>query len=454
MRITVYITNYNYSDYVEKAIQSVLDQTFDDFELLIIDDGSTDNSQDLIRNYSEHPKVKCVFQSNKGLNRTNNIALNMARGEYIMRLDADDVLDINALAIMNNYLLRHPEVQLVFPDYYVTDKNGDVVDIVRRNKFEELTIYDHPAHGACTLVNRECLLDIGGYDEDFRCQDGWDFWIKFIRKYNVANINLPLFYYRQHGTNLTRDESRLIETRQKILSKHSEGAKRQLRTTAIIPVRGPSVDPDSLALVEFGGKYVIDWTIDAARCAKRLESVVVTTPCPAVIEHVLGKYPDVKVLQRDRELGYFNVNLENTISQVIERVDIEGDAALMLLYIESPFRTAKSINAAIDSMEVFEADVVISVRPEDGMVFRPTSSGLEPVRQSYSLRLERDSLFRSAGQILLVDKRFFDKTKSIIGGRVGHVLISEQESLRIRSEWDLAVAHAIVKDRLIHPHEV
>ncbi|MBI9079531.1 MAG: glycosyltransferase [Pseudodesulfovibrio sp.] len=449
MRITVYITNYNYSAYVEKAIQSVLEQTFGDFELLIIDDGSTDNSRDLISQYSEHEKVKCVFQSNKGLNRTNNIALNMARGEFIMRLDADDVLDVNALTIMNDYLLRHPEVHLVFPDYFVTDGQGEVMDVVRRNDFDDLTILDHPAHGACTLVNRECLLDIGGYDEDFTCQDGWDFWIKFIRKYEVANINLPLFYYRQHGSNLTTNENRLIDTRQKILSKHSNNGKRQLQTTAIIPVRGPSVDPGSVAFEKVGGKYLIDWTVDAARKASRLDQIVVTTPCHVVVEHVQEKYPDVCVLLRDKALGYFNVNLEATISHVIEKTEISGETSLMLLYIESPFRTAKSIDAAVATMEVFEADVVVSVRPENSIIFRPTNTGLEPVRESYSLRLERDSLFRSSGQILLVDKTFFAETKSIIGGRVGHVLISKQESMRIRGDWDLALANAIVGNGLI-----
>ena len=90
-RVTVYITNYNYARYVRQAIESVLAQTDQDFELLVIDDGSTDDSRETISEYQGHPKIRIIFQENKGLNRTNNIALKAARGRYIMRLDADDI---------------------------------------------------------------------------------------------------------------------------------------------------------------------------------------------------------------------------------------------------------------------------------------------------------------------------------------------------------------------------
>jgi len=91
--VTVYITNYNYGRYLSQAIESVLNQTFTDFELIVVDDGSVDDSRDIIRQYQGHPKVRTIFQENQGLNKTNNIALRSARGKYIMRLDADDYLD-------------------------------------------------------------------------------------------------------------------------------------------------------------------------------------------------------------------------------------------------------------------------------------------------------------------------------------------------------------------------
>ena len=102
--VTVYITNHNYGRYIEQAIQSVLRQTQRDFELIIIDDGSTDNSREVIERYAEHRQVVTIFQQNKGLNVTNNIALRAARGKYVMRLDADDYLDDHALGAVERLL--------------------------------------------------------------------------------------------------------------------------------------------------------------------------------------------------------------------------------------------------------------------------------------------------------------------------------------------------------------
>ena len=96
-KITVYITNYNYGQFLRQAIESVLIQTEQDFEIILIDDGSTDDSISLIQSYIDHPKVKIVLQQNKGLTISNNLALKLSRGKYIMRLDADDYLAENAL---------------------------------------------------------------------------------------------------------------------------------------------------------------------------------------------------------------------------------------------------------------------------------------------------------------------------------------------------------------------
>ena len=88
--ITVYITNYNYGKYINKAINSILNQTLKNFELIIIDDGSNDKSKSIIKKYSSHKKIITIFQQNKGLIATNNLAIKISRGKYIIRLEADD----------------------------------------------------------------------------------------------------------------------------------------------------------------------------------------------------------------------------------------------------------------------------------------------------------------------------------------------------------------------------
>ena len=82
---------------------------------------------------------------------------------------------------MSNILERNPKIGLVFPDYHEVDRGGKILRSIRRHNFKKVKLLDQPAHGACTLVRKENLIDIGGYDEEFNCQDGY-LWIRFIKK--------------------------------------------------------------------------------------------------------------------------------------------------------------------------------------------------------------------------------------------------------------------------------
>ena len=128
--VTVYITNHNYGKYINKAIKSVLGQTLKNFELIIIDDGSKDDSRKIIDKYKNNKKVLTVFQKNKGLIVSNNLALRLAKGKYILRLDADDWLDPHALEIMSSILEKNSKIGLVFPDYYLVNINGEILESV------------------------------------------------------------------------------------------------------------------------------------------------------------------------------------------------------------------------------------------------------------------------------------------------------------------------------------
>ena len=95
VKVSVYIASYNYGRFLEQAIESVLRQHFSDWELLIIDDGSTDETSKIMQLYANHPKVKLFKLENIGLPAVANFALNKARGEYLIRLDGDDIFDEN-----------------------------------------------------------------------------------------------------------------------------------------------------------------------------------------------------------------------------------------------------------------------------------------------------------------------------------------------------------------------
>ncbi|MDA2936641.1 glycosyltransferase [Acidobacteria bacterium AH-259-A15] len=441
--VSVYIVNHNYGRFIEQAIQSVLNQTLQDFELLIIDDGSTDDSCEIIRRYADHGKVTTIFQQNKGLNVANNIALRAARGRYIVRLDADDYLDENALMVLVGVLERNPDVGLVFPDYLTVDEDGAILEIQRRHNFEKVALPDQPAHGACTLIRRQCLLELGGYDESFRCQDGYELWVRFIQRYRVQNVNLPLFYYRRHPQSLSSNDELILATRARIIERAVRDNGRSLSAIAIVPVRGRSIDPESPALRPLGGRPLIDWTLQAALRAKRLSAVMVTTPDEELLAHISTKYGDrVLTVKRGRGLATFNTGIEDTLFQVLKRYTQRHAApdVLVVLYIESPFRTPWQIDSAIEAMQLFDTDAVVAVRPDIDVLYQHDGAGLKPLRKTRLLRLEREELYREVGQLFVVKREFLETQRELVGGKVGHIVLDQRAALRLRSEWNWQVA--------------
>jgi CMP-N-acetylneuraminic acid synthetase len=452
--VTVYIANYNYEKYLEQAIESVLSQSMQDFELLVIDDGSTDNSQEVIHRYEAHPRIRTIFQENLGLTRTNNVAITASRGRYIMRLDADDYLDPQALLVMSNVLEQNPHVGLVFPDYYIVDKDGTILGQERRFDFSrDVTLLDLPAHGACTLIRKAFLIGIGKYTEDFSCQDGYDLWLRFSEQHEVRNVNLPLFYYRRHGSNLTENSHRILTTRAQIKRRHARNkTPGTVRALSVIPVRGPSVDPASPVLLSLGEDAVLlDWTVQAALGAQELDVVVVSTPDQDVAEYVRKRYgaeDRIRLHLRSVEFAREGVGLYDTVEAVRkECVPEYGENAYMILSPETPFRAPYQIDEAVHTLAIFELDSVIPIVPETDLFFRHTGAGLEQVGNDLhtrSLRLEREYIYRKLPGMSLVDGAYFHKTQTVVGTRLGHVTLDPVSAVTVRDGLDLEYARLVL----------
>lgn len=445
--VTVYVTNHNYGEYLEQAIGSVLDQTMDNFELIIIDDGSTDNSREILEKYRQHPKIALIFQKNKGLNVTNNIALRSALGKYIMRLDADDFLDHNALLVLSNTLEQDPELGLVFPDYYLVDGEGNILNLERRHSFaKEVSLLDQPAHGACTMIRRKFLLHLRGYSEHYSCQDGYELWIKFASTYKVTNVNTPLFYYRQHQSNLTSNESRILETRKQIKQDYATEKLSPLKTVAIIPVRSGKTSRYNLVFEKIAGKFLIDLKIETALQSTSLNQIIITSPDETVKEHISKQYkenPRVFFIKRPPELTQLNIGLSETINLVLEAREVhELDPDLLLiLAMEFPFLSAGSIDEAINTIGIFGPDSLISVRPDTSMFFQHQGSGMSPIlNQEKFTRLEREALYKFTGGIIACRALYFKEHQKLIGGNVGHIVVNQKGAHGIYTSFDLKLA--------------
>lgn len=453
VKVTVYIPTYNYAHYIEKAVQSVLEQTLRDWELIIINDGSTDNTIEILYQYRNNPKIRIIDQENKGLNVTNNIALRLSNGQYVMRLDADDYLDENALLVMSSILDTKPGVGLVYPDYYHINETGDVTEVVRRKKIaEEVQILDLPAHGACTMFRKDLLLQIGGYIEDFSCQDGYELWLRFIQNHSPYNVNIPLFYYRQHSGSLTRDMEEILKTRRKIKRRfvEKELSNGLPKVLGIIPVVRKSVYLQGDPFTKLDDRPLIWYTLNEVKHAKSLDRIILSSEDDEVLEYG-RQFPRIETLKRETRWAKSTFKIQDFIAHILDRLrELEGyePEAVCTLYITTPFRRYYHIDKSIDTMTIFGVDSVISVQEELAHCYFHRKLGLEPVNTAQrNIRVEREAIYKENSAIFL-NKVNVIKSGRFIGEKVGHIIMLPEESIKINSSYDLWLAEKVLIERL------
>ena len=448
--VTVYITNYNYSQYIEQSIDSVLAQSYQNIEIIIIDDGSNDGSIQKIDKYSDIQNIKIIHQKNKGLNKSNNVALRNSNGKYIMRLDADDFLHFKAVEELVKGIKSRTGIAAIFPDYFNVDIHGNVINRVRRNNFDQVTVFDLPAHGACTLFHKKYILSLGAYDEAFDRQDGYDIWIKIISRYQVTNLNKPLFYYRQHGSNLTTDSRKLLSVRAKIKNKFwnlkfaSESTKTNL---IVIPTRGFYLNNKSLHMKMLGGKPVISWTIDEALKIKGKKYIVLTTPCQKTLLKMKNRYGKrIHYHLREKGLSNYDISMQAVLDKIIVTHALKNISKIALLYCEFPFRSSWQITEALQTLDIFDVDSIDAVISEDSYFYKNKGQGLEAINYKSKVRHERNDLYRRTGGINTIKYKYFTENHKILGGRVSHVILDKLSSFKINDEFDLNVARKLTKE--------
>jgi glycosyltransferase involved in cell wall biosynthesis len=200
-KVTILMSVYNSEKYLREAINSILGQTFKDFEFLIIDDGSKDGSVDIIRSYAD-PRIRFIQNDkNIGLTRSLNKGLKLARGEYIARMDGDDIALSDRLEKQVSFLDKYEDIKLVGSSYYEIDENDKVVghvdcltnnDDIQRRFLLPNNCFCHPS----TMFRKECIEKVGTYREFFKYSQDYDLWRRIAEEYNVANIGEPLLKWR------------------------------------------------------------------------------------------------------------------------------------------------------------------------------------------------------------------------------------------------------------------
>lgn len=207
IQITVFMAAYNAAAYIAASIESVLKQTYPHFELLIVDDGSTDNTVEIVRTFND-PRIRLLQNdSNKGQPFTRNIALKEAKGEFIAVLDSDDIAFPDRLEIQLQHFLDRPRLALLGGQAHIIDKQGhrtggEMIPICESEKLHATLLFHNSFVHPTVMMRMSAFKDIGGYPNHLVAQD-YALFSRMALKYEVDNIPEYLGEYRMHDNNIS-----------------------------------------------------------------------------------------------------------------------------------------------------------------------------------------------------------------------------------------------------------
>lgn len=433
--ITVYIVNHNYGRYILKSINSVLQQSYKNFELIIIDDFSSDNSKDIIDKFNNHKKIRIIYNKKKfGLIKSANISIKASKGEYILRLDADDFLHKNALQILLNEITKKRDIALVYSDYYSVNEKNTVLSLNKQfYTGSKKRLNQKVPHGACSLIRKNILFDVGLYDESLDRQDGYEIWYKISNLYKIVHVDLPLFFYRQHSLSLSKNKSKLFKTRAKILKKNVKKIKIPSNIVAVIPVRGPNISNDCDSLFKFKGKELLKVLINKVLKVKNINNIVILSSDKNVFDLVKKfKNKKIKFFKRDIKDSLENTSQKISILNYFGNLKIKPDL-LYILNFNYPYLDEFYYELSLNTLLIHDYDKVITVLPDiKNQFYKDSKTGLRLISNSNSkeLKLERDIIYVEKGGIQLETyKSFLSDSQN---KKIGKIVIDNQSSIKIK----------------------
>lgn len=214
--VSVIIRNYNNQAYLGRAIRSCLKQSISEGrrEIIVVDDASGDNSVDIVKSFGDEVKLVALDQ-NVGVAEAANIGIKAARGSLVELVDSDDYIKENDLLFKSEILLANPDIGFVYGDLVKVDKFEAPIERVVINTPDLLF-----RHGAGIMFRKSYLELLGLYDKNLRNAEDFDLLRRYLKNYDGYHLKLPLYNYRQHDTNMTKDEGQRKDWEQKALNKN------------------------------------------------------------------------------------------------------------------------------------------------------------------------------------------------------------------------------------------
>jgi len=228
-RVSVVLTTHNGASrgYLVEAIESVLHQSYETYELLIVDDGSNDHTREQCNLFLTNPRVRYLYQANKGLAGARNAGIRAACGEFICFLDDDDIWKQNKLQSQIDFIeTQLSEIEnwgLVFTWLELIDSKGKVISFRGgRNKgrvYKKLVFENIIGAPSSVLVKRGVLEDIGLFDESLSSCEDWDLWLRISKKYLVFPVKDYLVRYREHQNSMSANFDKMFSSAKQVVDK-------------------------------------------------------------------------------------------------------------------------------------------------------------------------------------------------------------------------------------------
>jgi len=230
--VSVVIPTYNTIAYLPYAIESVLRQTFQDFEILVVNDGSTDTT-DLWMDQQPDDRIRHIRQANQGLSAARNTGISLAQGRYVALLDADDVWEPTKLEKQVHYLDTHPDIGMVHAWISFIDAEGQSTGRILKTEAEGWAqihlLHRNDVAVLTAVVRRECFEKVGDFDRTLKSLEDWDMWIRLARDYPIAVIREPLARYRQLRHSMSRNCEVMERSFRQVIDRHFAEAPAHLQ---------------------------------------------------------------------------------------------------------------------------------------------------------------------------------------------------------------------------------
>jgi glycosyltransferase involved in cell wall biosynthesis len=226
--VSIIIPCYNTAQYLGEAIASALAQTFSEFELLIIDDGSTDSTPEIASCFLSDSRVRYIRQDNMGLSAARNKGIELSQGEFIALLDADDIWDPEKLKSQLDAFDNMPDCGLVFTDYSTFDeygiiaseKNSVILETLNLLDFDTLYCRNNFIYPSTVMIRRGLFETVGDFDVTLKSAEDYDMWLRIAKASRLAGIGSRLVRIRQHGSNMSLNIPRMLENEIAVIEKN------------------------------------------------------------------------------------------------------------------------------------------------------------------------------------------------------------------------------------------